>query len=215
MAMDKGHMQGQRANTASTCNNQTDIIATCNEVDQMSPTQEACAMHDMFCFAALADATTATMYTNLTGAFPIQLFKNMQYVFVAYVYDINAIIVQPTPSCTNASFISTFSKIFAILRACDYQPTLNVMDKECSKAIKKYICTNKSDVQLVLPHNHRVNAAERAIATFKEHFVAALATVDTLCPLQLWDIFLLQVKLTFNLLCFSCCNPALSSNKEL
>jgi hypothetical protein len=175
-------MRWQRANTASTRNNQADIIAARNEVDQMSPTQEACAMHDMFCFAALADANTGTMYTNLTGAFPIQLFKNMQYVFVAYVYDINAIIVQPTPSCTNASFISTFSKIFAILRACDYQPTLNVMDNKCSKAIEKYTRTNKMDIQLVPMNNHRVNASERAIATFKEHCVAALATFDTLCP---------------------------------
>ncbi len=84
----------------------------------MSPTQEACAMHDMFCFAALADANTGTMYTNLTGAFPVQLFKNMQYIFVAY-YDINTIIVQPMPSRTNASFISAFSEIFAILRVHD------------------------------------------------------------------------------------------------
>ena len=50
-------------------------------------------MHDMFCFAALAAANTGTMYTDLTGAFPIRSFKNMQYIFVAYIYDLNAIIV--------------------------------------------------------------------------------------------------------------------------
>jgi hypothetical protein len=36
------------------------------------------------------------------------------------------------------------------------------------------------DIQLVPLHNHRVNAAELAITTFKEHFVAALATVNML-----------------------------------
>ncbi len=72
------------------------------------------------------------------------------------------------------------------------------------------------DIQLVPLHNHHVNTAERSIAMFKEHFVTAFATVDTLCPLQLWDKFLPQVKLILNLLCFSCCNPALvSSNEEL
>jgi hypothetical protein len=50
------------------------------------------------------------------------------------------------------------------------------------------------------PHNHQVNAAERAIATFKEHFIAALATVDMHCPLQLWDEFLPQVEITLNML---------------
>ncbi len=37
--------------------------------------------------------------------------------------------------------------------------------------------------------------------------MATLATVDNLCPLQLWDKFLPQVELTLNLLCFSRHNP--------
>jgi hypothetical protein len=87
------------------------------------------------------------------------------------------------PSHTNSSFIAAFSKVFAILRVCNYQPALNVIDNECSKAVEKHIRANKIDIQLVPPHNHRVNTTERAIAMFKEHFVAALATVDMLCPL--------------------------------
>ena len=71
------------------------------------------------------------------------------------------------------------------------------------------------DIHLVPPHNHRVNAAERAIATFKEHFITDLATVDRNCPLQLWDKFLHQVKLTLNLLCFSCCDLSKSANEEV
>jgi hypothetical protein len=71
------------------------------------------------------------------------------------------------------------------------------------------------NIQLVPLHNHGVNAAERTIATFKEHFAAVLATVDMLCPLQLWDEFLPQVELTLNLLRFSCRNPCVSANQEL
>jgi hypothetical protein len=56
------------------------------------------------------------------------------------------------------------------------------MDNVCSKAVEKHIQANKKNIQLVPPHNHRVNAVERAITTFKEHFVAAFATVDMLCP---------------------------------
>jgi len=47
----------------------------------------------MFCFAALADMQTGTIHTDGTGAFPVQSFRNMQYVFVAYIYDLNAILV--------------------------------------------------------------------------------------------------------------------------
>jgi hypothetical protein len=181
----------------------------------MFPLHKACTVQDMFCFAALANATLGKMYTNITGAFPIWSFKKMQYIFVAYIYNLNAIIVQPMPSCTDSSFIAAFSKVFAILHACNYQPALNVMDNKYSKAVEKHIQSNKMYIQLVLPHNHRINAAEHAIAMFKEHFVATLATVDILCPLQLWDKILPQVKLTLNLLWISHCNPRVSADQEL
>jgi hypothetical protein len=64
-------------------------------------------------------------------------------------------------------------------------------------------------------HNQCINTAEPAIATFKEHFGAVLATVDMLCPLQLWDKFLPQVELSLNLLRFFRCNPRDSANQEL
>ncbi len=56
------------------------------------------------------------------------------------------------------------------------------------------------DIHLVPPHNHQVNVAECAIATFKDHFIVGLAIVARNCPLQLWDEFLHQVELTLNLL---------------
>jgi hypothetical protein len=60
---------------------------------------------------------------------------------------------------------------------------------------------------LVERHNHCVNAAERAIQTFKDHFVSALATTDSEFPLQLWDRLALQVENTLNMLCPSRIDP--------
>jgi hypothetical protein len=56
-------------------------------------------------------------------------------------------------------------------------------------------------------HNHRVNAAERAIQTFKDAFIAALATTDSNFPLQLWDQFSPQIHDTLNLLRTSRIDP--------
>jgi hypothetical protein len=145
----------------------------------MFPTEEACAIKDIFCFEALANANNGTMYTDLFGAFPVRLFKNMQYIFVACIYDLNAIIVHPMPSRTDASMIDTFTEVIAILRSRDYHPALIVMDNKCSKAVETHIRTKKMIIQLVSPLNHRVNVAKRAIT----------ATVNMLCPLQLWDGF--------------------------
>jgi hypothetical protein len=169
----------------------------------------------MFCFAALAAFNTGTMYTDLPGTFPVCYFKSMQYIFIAYIYNLNAILVRAMPSKNNAAMITAFTEILATLAARSYTPTRNVIDNKCSKTVEAYIKSNKMNIHLVPPHNHQVNVAERAIATFKEHFIAGLATVNKNCPLQLWDEFLHQVKLTLNLLCFSRYDPSRSANEEV
>ncbi len=107
----------------------------------------------MFCFAALADMHTGIMYTNGTGAFPVRSFHNMQYVFVAYIYDLNAILVRAMPSKNDEAMIAAFKDILATLNTREYAPTLNVMDNECSKAVKAHIQRNNMDIHLVPPHN--------------------------------------------------------------
>jgi hypothetical protein len=214
-ATDKGHMCQHRANTASTQNPQNNIVAACAEVKRMFPRQELCAMQDVFCFTALANAITSTIYIDITGAFTVCLFKSMQYIFDAYIYDLNAIIIRAMPSRTDASMVSAFTEVITILKAGGYQPALNMMDNEYSTTVKNYITSEKINIQLIPPHNHQVNATEQAIATFKELFIAALATMDMHCPLQLWDEFLPQVELTLNMLRFSQRNPNKSANRKV
>jgi hypothetical protein len=214
-ATNKGHMRRHQSNTASMHNIQNDKVAMRAKVHRMMLQQEACSMQDMFCFAALTNANTGTMYTDLTGSFPVRLFKNMQYIFVAYVYNLNAIIVHAMPTCTNTAMITAFKEVITVLWTRGNRPALNIMDKECSTAVEQYICLEKINIHLVPPHNHWANATEQAIATFKEHFIAALATVNQLCPLQLWDEFLPQVELPLNMLSFSCHNPKISANQEV
>ncbi len=124
----------------------------------------------------------------------------MQYVFVAYICNPNAIIVCPMPARSDTVMILVFSEVFSLLCAQDYHPGLNLMDNECSKGVEKHIQDNKMGIQLIPLHYHRINANIHAIAMFKEHFVAVLALVDIIYPLQLWDKFLPQVELTLNLL---------------
>ena len=64
--------------------------------------------------------------------------------------------------------------------------------------------------QLVPPHIHRRNAAERAIRTYKNHFIAGLASTDQNFPLHLWDKLVPQAEITLNLLRNSRLHPHLS-----
>jgi hypothetical protein len=59
------------------------------------------------------------------------------------------------------------------------------MDNEASAAVKRVIKQTQAAYQLVEPNNHRVNAAERAIRTFKNHFMAGLSSVNPAFPLYL------------------------------
>ena len=74
---------------------------------------------------------------------------------------------------------------------------------------------HKCDLLLVEPHNHSVNAAERAIQTFKDHFVSALATTDSKFPLQLCDRLTPQVETTLNRMRCSQIDPTKSAYNVL
>jgi hypothetical protein len=77
--------------------------------------------------------------------------------------------------------------------------------------LKRFFTANDVEYHLVPPHCHRRNDAERAIRTFKEHFVAGLASVDPTFPLHLWDRLLPQAEITLNLLRTSRLHPQLSA----
>jgi hypothetical protein len=57
---------------------------------------------------------------------------------------------------------------------------------------------------------HRQNRAERTISTFKDHFLAILAGIDSAYPLYLWDLLLPQAELNLNLLRQAMFNPWIS-----
>ena len=80
-ATDKCHMVKIRKGVRSTRSNRQATLDARLEVADMNPPEQMCSAVDdeMFCFAALADANEDTMYSDLTGRFPIQSYKGMQY----------------------------------------------------------------------------------------------------------------------------------------
>ena len=71
------------------------------------------------------------------------------------------------------------------------------------------------EYQLVPPQIHRRNASECAVRTFKNHFIAGLASTDPNFPLSNWCRILPQAELTLNLLRASRLNPKLSAYAQL
>jgi hypothetical protein len=65
----------------------------------------------------------------------------------------------------------------------------------------------------VPPHIHQRNAAERAIRTFKNHFIAGLCSTNPDFPLRLWDKLLPQAETTLNLLRAARVQPNISAHE--
>jgi hypothetical protein len=110
-----------------------------------------------------------------------------------------------------SEWIKAYDHIHQELTAKGFKPKLQTLDNEASASLKSLFTTNDVEYQLVPPHYHRRNAAERAICTFKEHFVAGLVSFDPNFPLHLWDRLLPQAELTLNLLRTSRQYPQLSA----
>ena len=91
------------------------------------------------------------------------------------------------------------------------QPEVYLLDNEISQEFKSALQKEKYYFQLVPPHCHRTNLAERAIQTFKSHFKAGLASVNPDFPLAEWDRLICQAVLTLNLLRSARINPNLSA----
>ena len=170
---------------------------------------------NLFCYAALADKQNGTFYTDCTGALPNRSIDGHQYFFVAYDYDTNYIFAIPITTTSNEAILDAFKTVFDRLVAHGYNPTLNVTDNQASTVLKQFVHSRHCDIQFVEPHNHRVNAAERAIQTFKNHFISGLCITDKQFPFHLWSHLGLQAEITCNLLRRSRIDPTISAYHQL
>ena len=69
--------------------------------------------------------------------------------------------------------------------------------------------------QLVPPHDHCGNVAEKAIQIFKYHFIAVLCGTDKDFSGQLWCSLLPQAVMQLNMVRPSAVNPAVSAFEQL
>ena len=102
----KGHMDQERKNLQSTKISFLPQSSTEKE-SQQDAFPEKVNEKSQNCFYVILDmAKAATTYTDLTGRFPYQSSRGNNYVFVAYNYDGNAILVEPMPNREAATIIS-------------------------------------------------------------------------------------------------------------
>ena len=111
--------------------------------------------------------------------------------------------------------MQAYQKIIQHLTKIGFKSRLQRLDNEESKILQDEMDKQQIQWQLVSPGNHRRNAAERQIRTFKNHFISILAETDLRFPLHLQDKLVPQSCITINLLHNSHINPYLSAEDHL
>ena len=105
---------------------------------------------------------------------------------IMYSYDANTILGEPMKSCTENEILRALSQLNNYLVERGFKPKWHRLDNECPHTLKTYMKKEGINYQLAPPHINRRNSAEKAIGTFKDHFIAGLASVDPKMLLHLW-----------------------------
>jgi hypothetical protein len=165
-------------------------------------------------YSAIHDIEGHT-YTDLTGRFPKTSSRGYKYILVLYDYDGNIIQSEPMKNRSDAEVIRAYSRIYDELASKGLKPKFQAMDNEASTALKRFLHSKDIQFQLVTPHVHHQSAAERAIQTFKYHFVAMLYSTEKQFPIHLWDRLIPQAVIILNLIRQSRLNPKFSARAQL
>eukprot|EP00804_Cyclotella_cryptica_P028355 CCRYP_016413-RA/>CCRYP_016413-RA protein AED:0.25 eAED:0.25 QI:0/0/0/1/1/1/3/0/885 len=195
-------MRNQRQGTRSTK----------QALPQAEPRTPLPQLHDIF---IRTYDTHGTLYTDQTGKFPHLSSQGNRYQMILYHVDSNSIWAEPTKNKTEGELILARNRALQRMKACGIQPTRQVLDNEISAAYKLAITASGMTYQLVPPDDHRRNIAEKAIQTWKDHFIAVISGTDAKFPLHLWCQLLPQMERQLCLLRQSNAYPHISSHTHL
>ena len=109
------------------------------------------------------------------------------------------------------TIIKAIEELFNNLTAKSHKPTINVTVNQATKLIKAFLKIQNCRWKCVEPINHRVNAVERAVQTYKHHVIGRLCSINSKWLLQLRDQLAEQAMITLNIICTSRINPTKST----
>ena len=187
VSMAKGHLDQKRSNQKTINHNIDDVVV---------PTINSQPSH--LVFATVQEI--GKIYTDQTGKFPYPSSRGYKYIFILYSYDSNAILTKPIKTKTNDEILEAYKTLHTYLQQRGFPVQVHWLDNEASTKLKKYNIDNRIKYQLTPPNIHRINASERAVRTWKNHFIAGISSVNPELPMHLWDRLVVQATDTINML---------------
>jgi hypothetical protein len=104
------------------------------------------------------------------------------------------------PSRTEASLDAAFMRTYQFFRDHGHQILFQVLDNECPESLLRFFEQHRVTVDRVPPNQKRANKAERAIQTFRNHFLSILVGTHPNFPINQWHHLLPQTEATLNMM---------------
>ena len=150
-------------------------------------------------------------HMDATGRFPAVSHRGHQYLLIMYSEGGNYIKAIPMKDRNKTSYLPAHQDGVDFFTRRGYRPTFQRLDNETSTDLFQHLAKNHINIDLAPPYQHRRNKAERAIRTYKNHLIAAIAGVDPSFPMCAWSELLEHIEITLNMLRPSPSHPRLSA----
>jgi hypothetical protein len=151
----------------------------------------------------------SSMFSDLTGRFPATAIDGSQYILLS-VYK-RYIHLELLPNRTEAYLIMAYSNVHAWFTDLGHHIQFQVLDNEAPKRLQLHFRASHITYECVPPYNKRANEAERAIQTFKRHFITILAGTHPSFPINFWHELIPQAELTLNMMRSYADQPTISA----
>jgi len=209
-----GHLHATRKGLRSTKKPQAPVAPT--KSNSLNDIEEPVSQpRERRVWFKVQDVRVGRTHSDAAGALPQRGRSGALYQIVFYHEDSNVIHVETTKSRSGPDLLAALQRAVKFFTDRGAPPLLVRMDNECADLTKTWLATTPIKLELTPIAQHRTNKAERAISTWKDHFIATLATTDPNCPLSLWEDFVEQAELTLNCMRVSPVHPLLSAWEAL
>ena len=135
--------------------------------------------------------------SDLTGKFPYISRRGFTYmlisIFRGYIH------IELMKDKSAAEYLRAMRLTYTFFSTKGHKPDFQALDNETSAIMEAFLHEEaKVSFQYVPANTHRRNRAERAIRSWKNHFLATLATTDPYMPKNIWDELVAQAELTLS-----------------
>ena len=96
---------------------------------------------------------------------------------VAYDYDSKTIHAENMKNHSGQELLKGNKKIHTLISERGLAPKMHYLDNDCPKVLQQFMTEKEERFKLIPPRLQKRNSAEWAIQTFKNHFIAGLASV--------------------------------------